>query len=911
MKKARWGLIIFASAWLFIWVGRVVELNWDKDRSDIHVSKGYLKTVDLFIRHNWIRYNERSAAITPNFEADSPMERFYNASFLKRDVEAFNGGDQTRFRIENGQIVGINPYTHNIALPFRDVEGWRGSLTYRPLQSTSAMLRGKNEVIALSQPERDLSKAVNLPMITLSDYGKTQPLQRQSGDAVEVFGAGGLYFGKTHLVGDSIVFNNRNAENRVDVSISGEPVLQGHKARLETGDLIKFDWSVGNRKKYSLLWSTVTEDAPAISHYRFVNGKWQHSPQHPKPIFLDHVVRSLNNTFWSENEAVNRNANDFDLALTLDSGLQDETQRRLVEYCRKLRGNNKKEPLFRGAVTIMDAKTGELLALASFPEERDLENVDDTDSRRNRLLRNHNLSRLSIGSVAKVILAAGILHAEPGLADLKIPEHGEGKTGDILGIQIKPELSDHAVYGYKGWLNFERFLEQSSNRYAAVLLTLSTGFENNGFSFSQEESEIDNTLTGENRFMIGDKLFEKRPNLNLDLRPMPGGEGAISVINSRLEHEAHARALHDLFDLATTQKETPRGAGRGDDLLDTTIWLPLLKHIYAENEIPLNHAFYGISPERENLGYNLVDNYRTRFISMILGGASSSWTNVKLTEIYSRMVTGQRVEASIVRRMQSPSFELMPWKERERGFESLGMNPEARDRLLNAMVRVAGPNGTARQLNPMLNKHNAELEKQGKILGFFSKTGSPDNVSFVPTQAAYAVNQLIRSGALYLGPDQMIHYRDHGRVERTRDPKTRELLFSKHLKKNREDRNTINRYAVSPRMVVNLCEAHNNPSKESPFRIAQGKLAALKKVRKVDSIGGVYTFTMGIYDKEARKSGPKGAYLPSINVNEHQPERALSVSIMIETKGDGPTIAVPFAGQLIDEVLWDVLEKGW
>ncbi len=910
MKKARWGLVIFAAGWLLVWLVKVVELNLDKDRSDIHVSVGYLKTVDLFIRHNWIRYNERNAAISPNFDPGSPMERFYNDSFLKRDVEAFNGGDHTRFRVENGQIVNINPYTHNIALPFRDVEGWRGSLTYRPLLSTRAMLRGKNEVISLTQPKRDLSEAVNLPMITLYDYGKTKPLQRQTGDAVEIFGEGNLYFGKTHLVGDSIVFNNRDAENRVDVSISGEPVLQGHKARLDTGDLIKFDWKSGNRSYYSLLWSTVTEDAPAISHYRFVNGKWQHSPEHPKPLFMDHVVRSLNNTFWSENKAVNRNANDFDLALTLDAHMQEEIQTRLAEYCRSLRGNQKKAPLFRGAVTVMDANTGELLSLASFPEERDLENFDAIDARRNRLLRNHNLSRLPIGSVAKVILAAGILDAEPGLADLKIPEHGEGKADNILGIKINPELSDHAVYGYKGWIDFERFLEQSSNRYAAVFLTLATGFENNQFTFSDTEGEVDNLLGEDNRFMLGGKVFDRRPNLKLDLRPGADGE-AVSVINSRLEHEPHAQSLYKLFEVATTRKQTSGGEGRGDDLLDTTIWLPLLKHLYADNEIPLAHAFYGISPERENLGYNLIDNYRTRFISMILGGASSSWTNVKLTEIFSRMVTGEKVEASIVRRLQSPSMEITPWEEREKGFEPLGMNEQARDRLLNAMTRVAGPNGTARQLNAQLNKYAKQLEAEGKVLGFFSKTGSPDNVSFVPTQAANAVNKLIRAGALYLGADQLIHYRNHGAVTRVHDKKSRELVFSKYLKSHRDDRNTLNAYGVSPRMVINLCEAHNNPAKDSPFRLSAGKLSQLKNVRQVESIGGVYTFTMGIYDKKALKSKSKGAWLPTIDVNEHKPERALTVSVIIETKGDGPTVAVPFAGKLIDEVLWDALNKGW
>ena len=66
---------------------------------------------------------------------------------------------------------------------------------------------------------------------------------------------------------------------------------------------------------------------------------------------------------------------------------------------------------------------------------------------RGRLLRNHNCSRLPIGSVAKFILGAAILDSTPSLAELEIPGYAGGELHRLLGIELDPPLRDHAVWG--------------------------------------------------------------------------------------------------------------------------------------------------------------------------------------------------------------------------------------------------------------------------------------------------------------------------------------------------------------------------------------------------------------------------------------------------------------------------------
>ncbi len=914
MNRPKWILLVLCLVWWFLWIGKIVSLNADRDQQgSIHVSSGYRETVALFIKHDWLRFDPATRRISKNFDENSPMDKFYKQSFLQRDVAAFNRGNHNLFRIENDRIIGADPYAHNILLPFNELDSWRGSLTYRPVKGTLASLKGKGLTISLREPTSDLSRRADIPEVSLFDISQVRKDTRVPGEAVDLFGAGRgarTYLGKTHLVGRNIIFNNRERDNLLDVSINGVPIDRGRRARLDSGDLLKFEWKQGNQSHYNMLYSTVTEDAPVIAGFRSVNGKWRHMPKEVEPPFMADLVRALNNSFRSPRNPASRDANDFDLALTLDESLQDKVQTRLVAYCRSLRGKSRSaldRPPFRAAITVMDAKTGELLALASYPEAEDL-GRSSIGSSRNRLLRNHNFSRLAIGSVAKVFWSAAILHEEPRLAGLKIRGYAGGEFESLLGIRINPDLDDHTVYGGEDqWVDFNEFIKYSSNRYSAILLTLATGFQNGSFSAAEPVIGLNARLEHKDQFMIGDRLYNERPPLLLKLTNIPDSNEVRSRVTSIMEFGPHARALFELFDVPVTLKDRPYGEGRGDDLLDTTIWLPLLEHLYGQGGVPLHHPFYGLSPERENLAYNLIDNFRTQYISMVLGGGDSTWTNIKTCTAFSRLVVGKKIEPALINRIEGASYTLEP--EYNGDFPGLGMEPRARRILLDAMVRVTDPGGTAGKLNKLLRDYNKGLGDD-KVLGFFSKTGSPTNITFLPGHTDKVMKHLIRTGALKLGSDGKIHYRNKGPISDVSDRQTGVYSFVTWIEGNREDSRLLQKYAFNPLFVMNLCSAYNKDAQTKPYFSVKKGVLTFSKTREVKSIGGVYTFTMGIYPKRAGRGGGKTS-LPRIDVNNYQPDKALTVSIVIETMGNSVKVAVPLAKQLLEdkEVLWHALHQ--
>lgn len=907
MRNVRLFFALFFLAWLGLWLAKTWSLDRAADQTtDIHVSSGYLKTVDLFIRHDWLEYSR--GEIETNFPDNSggkALDRFYRQSYLARDVAAFNRGNRSVFRIENNRVVGIDPYRHNVPLPFTERSPWRGNLTYRPVEKTRASLKGENEIFALQHPTQNLSNQVALERVPLSRPRRDGLSRFATGEGFELYGDGVL-LGKTHLVGNSVIYNNRDAGDVAEVFVNGLQVRQGNRARLDTGDLIKFEWKTNNTNRYALLWNTVTEDAQAIVNFRSVNGKLIHSPSRPEPQWLSDLLSALNNSFASE--SVPEKRNDFDIALTLDADLQEVLQQRLSDYCMDLKGKmgRRKSQMFRGAITVMDTTTGDLLALASFPEKEHLASMEGSSAAKARLLRNHNFSKLAMGSVAKVFFSAALLHAHPELADLEIPGYQQREFDRLLGIEIKPALSDHPVrHGGDGWVNFDEFMEYSSNKYAAILLTLGTAYAEGAMKWQESGGELNDKLNPDEYFRLG-REHTRRPKLNLRLSNHKDTVRATKT--TTLEFLPYAKALYDIFETPVTQKARV-DRSRGDSLFDTTLWTPLLTHLYGE-DIPRSHAFYGIAPERENLALNLSGDYRTEYISLILGGGSSICSNIKTAEIFSSLVMNQRIRPNLVERLQSRRANQQPKTTKKQKLQDLPIDPRARRKVLDATVRVTSPTGTARRLNKLLRGYKAQLNKEGKTLGFFSKTGSPTNVTYVPGQTAKAMNGLIANGAFRIGKGGQIVYRNKGVVTDQIDRDTGELIFARALRQNKADAAVLRKFGVGPSLLISTCFGYNRGGvhrERSPLVVKNNKLVRLDSGKEVESIGAVYTFTMGIYPKHAERAPAGTNYLPRIDPNQ-QPERAITVSIVIETVGNS-SIAVTLAKKLIEEVLWDELQQ--
>jgi hypothetical protein len=75
-------------------------------------------------------------------------------------------------------------------------------------------------------------------------------------------------------------------------------------------------------------------------------------------------------------------------------------------------------------------------------------------------------------------------------------------------------------------------------------------------------------------------------------------------------------------------------------------------------------------------------------------------------------------------------------------------------------------------------------------------------------------------------------------------------------------------------------------------------------VREINATGAVYVFTIAIYDAAARRSDRP----LDVDAIGHQPLRAWTVAINIEGQGKSTDVAVPFAENLLNEVLWPALQ---
>ncbi len=943
------GLVVF---WLAAWSAWVIARGvTSKSRGDLptfHDPEGYRETAELYLRHGWLQYDADRQRISLDPEkVGTPIEELYLRSHLARDVRDFNEGERSIFSIENQQIFGIDPSRHRIALPFSETRSWLGALTYRPTPTRLAELRGGGTAIQFYGPTRDLRAYEDPPEVTLragGDDGTTGDAANQRARRVEkvkLSGRGGVFLGTANRAGDALIFTNRSQTAGVTVSVSGDEIPRGHLRRLDSGDLLKLRWPLGSRgSQYALLWTSVLGAAPPISVHRPINGRARRIPASPDPPIAANILSGLDSALGREPSAdlpaPLPEAERFDLALSLDSSLQADIQRELEAYTAKLRGPN--EAPFRAAVTVMDANNGELLALASTPTAATLGDWGDGDRSRERWLRNHNFSRLPIGSVAKVPFAAAILDASPFLADLKIRGYGPSQFEQLLGIALEPPLEDHAIGGGEdGWIDFEEFLEHSSNKYGAALLTLAAAVDETGQQLlpPAADPDIPETLDPEERFALGGTVYDRRPRLRLALEPFSAAEIAKKPERARLartdkaitlEHLPMATSLWKLFDLPYTTK--PRSerwpAGAGDDLIDTSIWRPVLTHLYGE-ELPRTSTFRGASPERENLALNLIEDYRRKVLSLVLGGGESTWTMPRIASVFARLATGKKIEPRLVHALtphgedesasegsNATRARTANGKTKAAPLPPLPLEPRLRQRFVDALTRVAGPNGTASALAPRLRALDQKMAARGKVLGFFSKTGSPDNERYVSDRLARALDALIRTRALTLDGSDRIVYRDAGPVDAERTEEGRPSRSRLALEANTADRALLRRYSATVGQVIQACDTWNDsrPEDRKQFERRNGRLVRSLRRTPYDRVGAAYVFTIGVWDGAARRASASGG-IPNVDVVAHSPERALTVAIVIEEQGKEPTIAVPFAERLLREILPEALDNGW
>lgn len=355
--------------------------------------------------------------------------------------------------------------------------------------------------------------------------------------------------------------------------------------------------------------------------------------------------------------------------LTIDEDLQRATQSAAEAAGRDLFGNLLASRAAtalppRVALTVMRATTGEVLSMGSWPRAASgdrwrVRNASDGESSwrelepplswlgssapralASRQAADHNFSAIEMGSAAKPFWATAVLTVHPTLDRKLLVRNGEcdhvarGRCyeRELFGETISKK--GWQVSGLARWVDFSTYLAASDNRYHTRLglLGLAREGENGivsdgrGAEASDRES-LTGSLTPWNRYPA---LADSTENTRDHPERL-----------AKLHRQPVANAMRDLFGAATgapaAEGETRRyllsfwSGDQRDDLRT------------SEGLEPLSI----VSPEAVDLRLNGVRNTR-EFVAILLGGASSRWSNVAAASAFSSWAVRKPVVPHIV-----------------------------------------------------------------------------------------------------------------------------------------------------------------------------------------------------------------------------------------------------------------------
>jgi len=658
---------VIGAPWLLAAVGRPA--------SSVYEATGYQTLVnELVAGRGWLRVDTRSdpRRIVPSeyAPADHPAFRaFMNRSYLAADMRRADGA-VWKVEESGNRVLAIRPDAHRILGPFSSGRQWSGSLLYRGDRQPTPVLIERTtgaEFSLLPQGESRAGQAAGRVDLAAAPEKRPRAAQRF------VFANGSQTAAVILRIGDQTVLQVFNTPS-VTVTLQGRPLQAREGAPLITP--LRAHDTVGFRTGRREIRFDLTLADPAIS--RSLPGRGR-----VRDPGLDSLARAV--------EAAMADGDAGKVQLTIDSGLQSAAQTALETRAERLRRGGR---AFPAGITLMDALTGEVLALGTYPRDRSQLGAAQAASLTPDPLieRNHNLSRLPVGSVAKAPLSLAILQAYPQLATLKIEpaevrqlsttRRQQRSFRELLGVDIGMDIEDHVTAQPIG---FTTFLSQSSNKYAAALMLLALG-PNAGERPGQSET-----------WELSGTSHTAPPRL----RMLEGAERGPYGLIPRVTHDTAAgwpRQLPLLFGVRAEGDASGKASA-----YDTGIW--------GRQGMQRAAAFAGASPEVEDFGLGDINEIGPDYIMTILGGSRGRWTTVKMAEVFSRMVTRRPVSSQLVVRAR-PMHARAP---------NLPLSDPAWTPVMEGLREVA-LTGTGRALHPAAPR---PLE-QGLEVRIFAKTGTPN-----------------------------------------------------------------------------------------------------------------------------------------------------------------------------------------
>ncbi|MCI0412212.1 hypothetical protein L0222_05335 [bacterium] len=693
---------------------------------DFYQPSGYINKVNRMIQDGKIYYEQehltreyrpsiRVAKLEPEDQA------FYEGSWLKEDMEAFNDGNSDVFIIEKGRLRGVNIYRHRIESPLASDWKWWGRI-YSQSAEGYAYLWNLRRTLKLYRPPLEERASAKIGQSDFREvvYGRGHLFQ--TGLGISLKDRYGNRIADVYSMGDNIVLKSYSPQA---CAIDGHLVAKGQEQRLEEGDLIQIYFDRNEREEF--LFHDFSRKP--LSFVNVTNGRVNRTNLDSSFHFIEQLATGIET---SVKKTKKEKKVEFDVHLALDEDIAGLTQTALENYARQL----SRSPI-RASCTVMETTSGRILSTASVGKKRD-------DA-------NQNFKLHPVGSSTKIFMAAAAANNYPDLLSLELAPHAPGEERNLLGYELKEgyKLRLHSPFvGESGTTDFPAYIAKSCNRYHAVLMTLSLAKDNVVATGKQQElfSGIALTETPIDRsngdiYLEGNTL-EHKPDLSYFVSPR--NDGTLECTN--LESSELALNLERMFDVKRKYYE---GSG---DFFSPEPWNLLFARLGLQQRPDLYPAFYPIMPQTVNLGFNLNIDFRLDFISILFGGATNRWNNVRLAEATSRLVTNQKVRARFVEKITEGGRELQePVSE-----EPLGLNPTVHNQVLRGMEAVSAPGGTSGDLYPYLQ--SLKERTSGKYaMEFYGKTGTPFR-----KEIRLGQDELYSSVFLFTA---LLRNRDNGKIE--------------------------------------------------------------------------------------------------------------------------------------------------
>lgn len=699
---------------------------------------GFVAQADTLIREGRLAMRcGVQDSVVASFEEGTPEKRFFDRSYLRADVRAFNASpDAARspFVVEGCTLVGVDPFYHRVDLPYNRLPRWKGDVryTFRPL--TATLEGASNQRLEVRHPDAGASeRPLTVAPTETGRTGRASLIRLAEPGSPEVLAD--VFF----VGGNPVLADRRDVGSGEEIRINGYATPPGRMVRLEAGDWVQLRM----RERHTWLVEGFDRARTASFVRESQDGVERLYPAARLRPLLEPLAQAMDLALQSvPGGAIGR----MDIGLTLDRELHEATESVVLKRCRDRALPSRPRSV---SLLVMDGFTGEVLAMPSCPGEAELAAYEPLTTRtRTRFLRNQNLVGHPIGSTGKPFWAAAVATTFPAFLDLEVPAHAAGSQDRVLGCPLVVPYADS--HGSEDWVGLEEFLRRSCNRYLVDLATAALALGSAGGDAClgvEDPAGLEHCLAraahapaGADGHDSGLRFCDRIVNLVLstELDVVGSGCGSLQLVDarftaaSRFSALTHVRTYREPTPLArrggvATMEERYRS---GRYRLDA--WRSLLDVLAAAGDtadaVRTSLRFSGASPQSANLALNTVEELRRDWINLLLGGENSRWSNFELAEATARLLTGRRVAGSLVRRpdevrdahVDSEPAELL-------GPEAL--HDGVRRRVLHAMERVASPGGTAARLEGSVRALERRLaaldEARPYDLYVTAKTGTP------------------------------------------------------------------------------------------------------------------------------------------------------------------------------------------